>query len=337
VEQIINYPYVIAEIGINHEGDIGKCIEMVHQAKKSGCDAVKIQSFDPDDLTTSAGLKVEIPLKGYEGITLEKLLKKSILSDSDTAVVSNECKKIGIEFISTPLGFRQVDMLEDLVDRFKIASMDVNNHKLLEIVAKKGKPIIMSLGMATLEDIDQAVRLILEHNTQLSLLHCVSQYPPDDEELNINRIDTINKIFDLPVGFSDHTNGITASLVATTLGAVIIEKHFTFDKTRSGYDHFISADYSEMTSLCTESKRVKTLMGDYKMFLTSKEKDQAKLMKRSIFIKRDMKAGETISVNDLEFKRPGTGIPPSKVSNVVGREVAMDLSKEKMIDWRDLH
>ena len=329
-------PYIIAEVGVNHEGNVELCKEMVYAAKDAGCNAIKLQSLDYYDTVRKDDLKQILELKKYGKISLGDLLKKVILSDEDTFEIANVCNNIGLDFISTPLGFRQIDVLSNIVNRFKIASMDLNNLLFIEKIAKQGKPVILSVGMSNIGEIETAINLIRKYNNNVAILYCVSLYPPKNSELNLNRITTLKNIFNLPVGFSDHTIGTTAAIIATLLGAEIIEKHFTDDKNKEGFDHAISADYSEMKILCRETRRAKKMLGNSSWNLVESEIKMGFKMRRSIVSKSKLKSGHVISLKDIDFKRPGTGIRPDEIKYILGRKLNKDINEDELIKWEDL-
>lgn len=331
-------PYIIAELGLNHEGDTNLCKEMITEAQKSGCNAVKLQSLDAADGNISKNLDIMTTTKKYGTLTISELLDKLLLSDEDHKEISNFCKELGIDFISTPFGFRHIELLDKIdVDRYKIASQDVIHLKLLEEVAKRKKPIVMSVGMATIGEIETAIKIIRKfNNLELSLLYCVSQYPTSDDDANLRKIETLKNIFNLNIGYSDHTMGITASITATALGAELIEKHFTYDKTAEGWDHAISSDYHEMAQLCKETRRVNSMLGKEFWNISEAEIAQRENMRRSIVSKTNLLEGEVLSEKSLDFKRPGNGIRPDELKYILGRKINKNIDKDNLIHWDDL-
>lgn len=204
-------------------------------------------------------------------------------------------------------------------------------------MAKQQKPIILSTGMSTLAEIEKAIEVIEgEGNNQIVLLHCISIYPPAYEDINLNNIPMLEKTFGYPVGFSDHTIGTSIPLAAVTLGSCIIEKHFTLDKDMPGWDHEISADPSELKVICEESKNIVKSLGSFKRIVSEAEKEKLKKFRRSIIIARDMKKGEEIKLEDLGFKRPGTGIRPDEVKYVIGKKLMRDTEKDEILKWEDI-
>lgn len=331
-------PYIIAEIGLNHEGDIQLCKEIITAAKKAGCNAVKLQSLDYFDGNISKNIDTFVETKKYGRTSVANLLQELLLSDEEHGILAEYCIESEIDFISTPFGFRHIDLLDEIgVDKFKIASQDIIHLNFLKKIAKKQKPIVMSVGMGTIGEIEVAIETIRKYNDlELSILHCVSQYPTTDEDANLRKIETLKNIFNLKIGYSDHTLGITAAIVATTLGAEIIEKHFTYDKTAEGWDHAISADYDEMTQLCKETRRVQSILGTGFWDISEAEIAQREKMRRSIVSKTNIKEGDILTEENIEFKRPGNGIRPDELKYVLGRKINRNIKADELIQWEDL-
>ncbi len=330
-------PYIIADLCLNHEGDLTICKEMTLKAKKAGCNAVKIQCLDYYDGSIGKVLASKISMKRFEHLTEGELLDKLLLSDTETEELVTYCKDVEIDLIATIYGFRHIDFLDQLgVDRFKIASQDLIHLKLLEEVAKKRKPMIVSVGMGTMSEIEKAVETIRRVSSEeLVLLYCVSLYPPGDSEMNLKRILTLKNIFDIEVGFSDHTIGTTAAVIAVTLGAEVIERHFTYDKNAEGWDHALSSDYDEMKSICSETRRVKTMLGDTFWNIPESEMLQREKMRRSIVTKRNLQEGDILTEDCIDFKRPGTGIRPDEIDYILGRRIKRDIESDELILWTD--
>lgn len=330
-------PYIIAEIGLNHEGDINLCKEMIFEAKKAGCNAIKIQSLDYNDSNISKNIELLTNTNKYGEISVADLLKKLLLSDKEHEIIAKYCQEVKIDFISTPFGYRHIDLLDKIgVNKYKIASMDLIHLKILEEVAKKQKPIIVAVGMGTIGEIERAINTIRRFNSEeLSILYCISQYPPNDSEVNLKRLLTLKNIFNLKIGFSDHTIGITAAIIATTLGAEIIEKHFTYDKTAEGWDHSISSNYAEMQLLCSETRRTRLMLGDTHWNIPESELKQREKIRRSIVTKTNLNEGDILKDENVDFKRPGGGIRPDEIKYILGRQVNKNIAKDELIHWDD--
>ncbi len=341
--KIANYskPYIIAEIGSNHNGDMELAKKIIKKAKDCGADAVKFQSWTDKSLISKEEYRknqkyTDSPKKHFG--SLKEMVKKYYLRPEQHFELKKYCDEIGIEFSSTPFSKDEVDLLLQLdVPFIKVASMDINNLELLKYIAAQNKPIVLSTGMATLGEIETALNVIKnEGNDQIILLHCVSVYPPKLRDINLNNITMLQKTFDLPVGFSDHTIGTSVPIAAITLGACLIEKHFTLDKNLPGWDHSISADPQELEYICKEGKKIPDVLGTCKRTVSKDEIEKAKKFRRSIVLKRDMKRGEIISYNDLDYKRPGTGIRPDETKYVVGRKLIKDKYYDDLLKWEDL-
>ena len=252
--------------------------------------------------------------------------------------VNRYCHSIGIHFLSSCFSPEEVDLLNGLdVPAYKIASMDINHLPLLEYVASKGRPVILSTGMATLGEIEQAVEVLQSNGSgQVALLHCVSIYPPPYEIIHLHNIPMLIQTFDMPVGFSDHTFGTAIPLAAVALGACIIEKHFTLDKEMAGWDHAISADPLELEVIVREGRNVFTALGSSKRIVAPVELEKRKKFRRRVVVRHEMHEGEQLTLADLDFKRPGTGIHPTEVEYVIGRRLARDVAEDHELEWSDL-
>lgn len=320
-------PFFIAEIGINHNGNLLLAKKLIHKAKSLGADAVKFQSFKKKNLWIEGFYKNKKADFKFDNKTknLEDIIDRISLSEANQKSLSEYCKKKKIIFSSTPLDLKAVDFLESLrVPFFKIASMDLNHHLLLKKIASTGKPIILSTGFASIKEIEEAINIIKKKNTKskIALLHCISAYPPRDDQINIQNINYLRKHFNLPIGFSDHTIGISASLSAISNGACIIEKHFTLDKESVGWDHKISATPSELKIIVKEGIRINKMLGSEKRIISTTEQKFKKNMRRSIVTETFIKKGSIIKLENINFKRPGTGIEPPNYLKIINKKIA---------------
>ena len=261
------YPYIIAEIGANHNGDVELAKKMINEAKKCGADAVKFQSWTPESLISKGEYERNQSYDDGDGGkkhfgSLKEMVEKYYLDDSQHKELKEYCNKIGIDFCSTPFSNNEAQLLNALdVPFFKIASMDINNYDLLEHVAQYHKPVILSTGMATLSEISIAVEKIESHgNNEILLLHCVSIYPPNYCDINLNNIRTLKEAFGYPVGFSDHTMGTSIPLASVALGCQIIEKHFTLDKKLPGPNHIHSVEPYELRQMVEFSRKCSQIL-----------------------------------------------------------------------------
>ncbi|MFW9972734.1 MAG: N-acetylneuraminate synthase family protein, partial [Candidatus Odinarchaeota archaeon] len=331
-------PYIIADIGANHNGDIRLAKKMIDTLAKIGCDAAKFQSWTKKSIFTKGFYKEKSQFVDKKFGTLEEMVEKFSLSKESHFILKEYCDKKSITFCSTPFSNEEVDILEELdVPFFKVASMDLNNLTFLEYIAQKRKPVILSTGMGSLAEIEEALkRLYKAGNKEIILLHCVSIYPPDDAIINLKNILMLKDTFGLPVGFSDHTIGTAIPLASVALGAKLIEKHFTLDKNLPGWDHAVSAEPREMEFIVKESKRIVLALGNYQRIISEVEFAQRDLFRRSIVARRLLKKGEIINQKSLDFKRPGTGIRPNELKFVLGKKVKKDIDEDELIQWEDL-
>lgn len=345
-------PFIIAEIGSNHNGDIELGKKMIDAAVAAGADAAKFQAFDEhlfsavcyeDDARRKETIESHAALRKHLTVTHKDSLKKEMLqhvaSKEMLRVFKEYCDEKGIIFFCTPLNYGIADYLVDELgmEFIKVASMDLNNLLFLEHLAKKKKPIVLSTGMGDLQEIIEAVNTIVNAgNDQIVILHCVSLYPPRDEIIHLNNIDMLRAIFNYPIGYSDHSFGTAIPLAAIAKGACMIEKHFTLDKTLPGWDHKVSADPQEMKTIVDGGLRINQALGNYHRTITQEEIDKKALFGRSIVVVRDLIAGEKIAEKDIDFRRPGTGLLPKEVKYVIGRTTKRNLNADDLVRWDDL-
>jgi len=331
-------PYIIAEIGANHNGDMDLARQMIDAAVECGADSVKFQSWNQKSLISKGeyerNQKYNDSPKKHFG-SLEQMVEKYYLRPEQHEDLKHYCVGKKIDFCSSPFSNEEVDLLHSLdVPFYKIASMDVNNLDLLTYVATMGKPVILSTGMATLGEIEKAVDTLAKSGcVEIVLLHCISIYPPLFEDIHLRNITMLQQTFGLPVGFSDHTIGVTIPLASVALGVCIIEKHFTTDKTLPGWDHEISADPEEMKIICKESKNVFRSMGSFVRTVSDAEEEKKLKFRRSIVATKALPAGHTLTADDLTSKRPGTGISPDFLSQIIGRKLNKDVDADALILW----
>ena len=334
-------PYIIAEIGANHNGDMNLAKRMIDSAKSCGCDAAKFQSWTPDSLIAKEEYDRnqqynDSPKKHFG--SLKEMVAKYYLRPEQHHELKIYCDKTGIEFCSSPFSENEADLLEELgVHFYKIASMDINNPILLKHVAGKGKPIILSTGMATLAEIENAIKTIeREGNPQIILLHCIAIYPPAYEDINLNNIPMLRQTFGYPIGFSDHSIGVSIPLASVALGSCVIEKHFTLGKDMPGWDHEVSSNPEEMKVIVEESRNIAKALGTCRRVVSQAEKEKKLKFRRSIVVKSDLRQGHILTSDDLTFKRPETGIRPDEVQYVIGRELKRDIENDELIQWDDM-
>jgi N-acetylneuraminate synthase/N,N'-diacetyllegionaminate synthase len=331
--------FIVAEAGVNHNGDIHLAKKLIDAAKNAGADAVKFQAFKAEKIATIYAEKADYQTRnaGKDKSQLA-MLKKLELDEKDIGELYNYAQKNNIIFLSSAFDRESIDLLNDLgVSAFKIASGEITNLPLLKYVAKKKKPIILSTGMSTLDEVEQAVKVIRENGTKdIVLLHCVTSYPARKEDVNLRAIETLRREFKLPVGFSDHTLGVTIPIAAAALGAVLIEKHFTLDKSLPGPDHKASLEPNELTEMVTAIRDVEKALGNGVRRLTEEEREIRKKVRRSIVAKEEILKGTIITESMLDFKRPGTGIEPKHLDRVIGRRTKKDIMPDELIAFKNL-
>ncbi|RXR33086.1 polysaccharide biosynthesis protein [Flavobacterium piscinae] len=339
-KEVYNFcePYIIAEIGANHNGDMDLAKKMIDSAVECGCDAVKFQSWTPKSLIAKEeydrNQSYDDSPKKHFG-SLKEMVERYYLRDDQHVELKEYCKTKGVDFCSSPFSNEEVDLLVKLdVPFLKIASMDINNIPFLKYAAKTMKPLVISTGMSTLSEIETAVNTVkAEGNNNIVLLHCISIYPPKDKDIHLRNITMLQQAFDLPIGFSDHSFGASIPLASVALGACIIEKHFTLDKDLPGWDHEISANPVEMKTICEDSKKIAAALGNVFRTVSDEEEQKKSKFRRSIVLEKALKKGDIIKESDLAYKRPGTGIPPNEFLYVIGRKVNQDLEIDSVLNW----
>jgi N,N'-diacetyllegionaminate synthase len=334
-------PFIIAEIGSNHNGDIEKAKQLIDIAVETGCNAVKFQSFDYNSLFPQTILNEhkEMVAEDVDAVGLEAIQRKLALSWEDHIELKRYCDEKRIIFCSTPLSEKHVDWLDNLnVEFFKVASLDIVNLPLLRKIAQKGKPIVISTGMAVLSEIERALETVYsEGNNEVVLLHCNASYPPKYNDINLRNIPMLRKTFNIPIGFSDHSKNTAIPAAAVTLGACVIEKHIMLNNLHCR-DEAVSLTPEELRIMVNDIHNISKALGSGKKNLTEDEKARrvAVFGRRSILVNRPMQLGETINEQDLIFKRPGTGISVDKLQYVVGRKLNKSKNVEEQILWEDL-
>lgn len=344
------YPYVIAEIGGNHNGDMELAKKMILKAKECGADAVKFQFYRPTDLWTKDHLKElndgVVKLENVQAWTTKELglnniyeqIEKFSVQEKEHIEYFTYARELGIDYATSTFIKEDIDFcIEQKCAFLKIASCDVNNVEMLKYAFSKDYPTMISLGMATLSEIEQVVRLIpSKTRDKVTLLHCVSLYPPKDEYVNLNFLKTLKQAFGINVGYSDHTLGFSIPLASVMAGATVIEKHFTLDKDMPGWDHKVSANPEEMAIICNESKRIVDAMGDGVKVVSADELEKLKKFRCSMATTRELPEGHAITKEDICYKRPGTGIPSDRIYEVIGRRVSHTIEADKTLFWEDL-
>ncbi|MCD6461872.1 MAG: N-acetylneuraminate synthase [Thermoplasmata archaeon] len=330
--------FVIAEAGVNHNGSLEMAKKLVDAAAAAGADAVKFQTFSADSLVTRNAPTAEYQKRETGEEDQYSMLKRLELSWEDHVELRDHARRRGIEFLSTPFDPRSADLLEELgVSAYKISSGDLTNTPFLEYVAAKGRPMILSTGMGTADEVGLAVAACRRAgNRDIILLQCTSSYPAPEEEINLAVMTGDLGEFGVPVGYSDHTPGLDAPFLAVAAGARVIEKHFTLDRGLPGPDHKASIEPDELAEMVARIRQAERMMGFPEKRPVSCEEDVMRAARKSIVAARDIPAGAVIKEDDLTFKRPGTGIPPYDIWKVVGRRAAVPIPRDSLISERHL-
>jgi N,N'-diacetyllegionaminate synthase len=333
-------PYLIAEIGSNHNGDIALAKRMIDEAKRCGADAVKFQSWSATSLIAKGEYERNTEYADTQRHfgSLREMVEAYQLTPPQHVELVEHCARTGVHFLSSAFSPEEVELLVEVgVPAIKIASMDVTHPLLLRSVGRSGKPVILSTGLSSLDEIASAVATLREHGCeQLILLHCVSLYPPDDAEVRLRNIPMLRDAFEVPVGFSDHSLGVPIALAAVALGACVVEKHFTLDSSLQGWDHWMSAEPAELEALCRGARQIYAGLGGTSRVVGARELEKRSRFRRCIVLRRAVPAGHVLTLEDLDFKRPGTGIAPTDHGIVTGRMVKRDLEADHELSWSDL-
>lgn len=334
-------PYIIAEIGSNHNGDVDLAMKMIESAKDCGADCVKFQSWSKDTIFSSTVYNDNYFLKddyrNRTDYTLEKIVEEYSINSEKHYILKNYCDELKIDFASTGFSNSEIDLLCDElnVPFIKVASMDITNLPLLSYIASKKKPVVISTGLCGLSDINTAVECLEQNGcSEIVILHCVSIYPPKNEQVNLNNIDTYKMLYKYPVGYSDHTLGIAAPVMSIAKDVCIIEKHFTLDRGMAGWDHKISADPVQLKYICDAARQGYKMLGTTEI-VVSEDEERRSAFQRSIVASRHIKKGEKIKMEDMDFKRPGTGISPKDYKVLIGRIAQKDIEYDQIISLKD--
>jgi len=327
--------FIIAEAGVNHNGKLELAKELVDEAKKADVDAVKFQTFKAKDFVNK---KSEMADYQKENIGKDQsqyeMIKEKELSHEEFKELKEYCDDKGVLFLSTPHTEAAMEFLEPLVPAYKIGSGDLTNLPFLEKIAKKEKPIILSTGMATLGEVEEAVQKIENTgNEDLILLHCITNYPTQIKNINLRSMMTLKKAFKTIVGFSDHTLGITAPIAAVSLGAKVIEKHFTLDKSMEGPDHKASLNPKELKKMVEEVRDVEKSLGDGIKKPTKEEEKIKKIARKSLVSSCKISKGQRITEDKIIIKRPGTGIKPKHMDKVIGKKSKTLIQEDELLKW----
>jgi N-acetylneuraminate synthase len=334
--EIVNRPYVIAEAGVNHEGKIELAKRLIDEAAEGGAHAIKFQTYKAELLAAKDSPSYWDLSKEPTTNQRELFKKYDKFEKKEYEQLKNECDKRGIEFLSTPFDTQSADFLNDMMPAFKISSSDITNLPFIKYMCGFGKPIILSTGASDLPEISQAVELIEEMGNPLSLLHCVLNYPTLDENANLGMIlDQKQKFPNAIPGYSDHTMPGTMEVlkIAVLLGAVILEKHFTFDKALPGNDHYHAMDRDDLKYFFKDMEKIFLLIGEFKKKALPSEDEAIKNARRSLVAKKNIHKGDELKSEDLTWKRPASGISPKYINDVIGKHALVDIDEDTIIKW----
>ncbi len=327
--------YIIAEAGVNHNGSLSLAKQMVLEAKRAGADAVKFQTFTAENVVTKEAPKAQYQKETTASSeTQYQMLKKLELSYDVHCQLKELCDSAEIDFLSTPFDLDSIELLEKLgITRYKIPSGEITNYPYLVRVAKTHKPVILSTGMCTMEEVAAAVEVLKKNGTaEITLLHCNTQYPTPVHDVNLRAMCTLNDKFGLPVGYSDHTLGIEIPVAAAAMGARILEKHFTLDRRMEGPDQKASLEPEELSKMVKAIRNVELAMGDGIKRPTVSEASNIVIARKSIVALRRIRKGEVFSEENLTTKRPGSGISPMQWEKILGTEAIRDFEEDELIE-----
>ena len=334
----INMPYIISEAGVNHEGDIDTAKSMVEEVSKAGGDAIKFQAYKASGLASKQSPAYWDTAKEPTLSQYELFKKYDTFGKDEFEEIADYCRAYRIDFLATPFDIESADYLEPLVPAYKIASADITCMPLIRYIAKKQKPILLSTGAASVEEIHQAINWIhSEGNNEVVLLHCVLNYPTDYKDANLGMIKNMESLFtDQIIGYSDHTmaiHAIDALITAWLLGAKVIEKHYTHNKALKGNDHYHAMDFQDLKAVVRRIERIKNLIGSEKKTFSEKEIKSRQFARRSLVAKKLIPQGKVIQEEDLTWKRPGTGISPRDIDLVIGKKTKRSIKEDEILLW----
>lgn len=332
--------FVIAEAGVNHNGNLDMALQLCNAAQAAGADAVKFQTFRAADLVVPGASTAEYQTRQTGELDQFAMLERLELTEAQHQQIQAHCQSIGIEFFSTPFSIPAVDMLVRLgVRRLKLSSGDLTHRQLVEHAAATQLPLLMSTGMATMEEIAEAMawaRAARRHLDGVVVMHCTSAYPASDDSLNLTAMDQMRRVFGVPIGYSDHSLGIEASIAAVALGACVIEKHLTLDRHLPGPDHSASLEPEAFTRMTQGIRRVTTMLGDGVKAPRPEERDTARVARRSVVVLQDIPPGMPLSRGMLGCRRPATGIEPRDLEALIGRHLNHTMTAGSVLNWFDL-
>lgn len=331
-----NHTFIIAEAGVNHNGDMDIARQLIKTAADAGADAVKFQTFKADKLLTKSAEKAEYQKKLSDANESQhELIRKLELTENDHLELMECCRENNITFLSSPFDLSSIDLLHRLgLEVFKIPSGEIINMPYLEAIGRLQKRVVLSTGMSNMKEVEDALQILLLAGTSkenITVLHANTEYPSPAEDVNLKAMQSIRKAFQVKVGYSDHTRGIEISLAAVALGACVIEKHFTLDRDMKGPDHKASLEPLELEALVKGIRNIEKAMGDGKKMPSQSEAKNINIVRKSIVASRDIASGELFSAENITAKRPGTGISPMRWNEIIGTRANQDYNTDDLI------
>ena len=325
---------IIAEAGVNHNGNKETAFSMIDAAKNAGVDCIKFQTFKSEKVVSRIAPKALYQKESTGEGSQEDMLRRLELSFRDFIDLKEYCDKIGICFLSTPFDFESIDFLNTLDMPFwKIPSGEVTNYPYLEKIALTQKPVVMSTGMCEISEIEDALKVLRDNGTEnIKLLHCNTEYPTPFVDVNLKAMKTMEDLFGIPVGYSDHTKGIEVPIAAVAMGAQIIEKHFTLDKTMEGPDHKASLEPHELKAMVEAIRNIEKAIGTGEKIPSLSEEKNKSVARKSIVASKSIKCGDIFTEENITVKRPGSGISPMLWKNVLGKKAKRDFGEDELIE-----
>jgi N,N'-diacetyllegionaminate synthase len=326
---------IIAEAGVNHNGDINIAKKLVDVAADAGVDYVKFQTFKADKLVNKDAKQADYQIENTGVVESQyQMLKRLELTDENHHILIDYCDKKGVKFLSTAFDFESIEFLKDKLDFYKIPSGEITNLPYLIKVAKLKLPIVMSTGMANMQEVKEALAVLIAHGINkedVTILHCNTEYPTPMKDVNLLAMKTIEKELGVEIGYSDHTLGIEIPIAAVTLGATVIEKHFTIDKTMEGPDHKASLEPNELKAMVAGIRAIELAMGNGIKTPSESEQKNIKVARKSLVALTDIKEGEVFNESNITVKRPGTGISPMKWNEVLGSRASRNYKADELL------
>ncbi len=325
---------IIAEAGVNHNGSLEMAKKLVDTAKECGADIVKFQTAKLDSLVSKAAFMADYQKRNVGVEESQKEMLRKLLLDYDEFVeLANYCKEVGITFLSTPFDIESIHFLNDMQDIWKVPSGEVTNYPYLVEIGKTGKQVILSTGMADMDEIQTAIDVLKANGTtDIIIMHCTTEYPAPIEDVNLNVMNTLRETLGYLVGYSDHTQGIEIDLAAVALGATVIEKHFTLDRALPGPDHKASLEPYELKAMIDGIRKIEIALGTCEKRLSDSELKNRLVARKSIIAKVPIKEGETFTENNITTKRPGTGISPMQWNEIIGTKAIRNFDEDELIE-----